>query len=406
VRSPLARPTFPSPPWRARSGLNRAICAAPTTSDPIASHAPVGSAAPVRVLYVGGLGRSGSTLLNLMLGEVPGLVAVGELRFVWERGVIANELCGCGAPFRECPFWTAIGVDAFDGWDAIDANELVDLERTVDRHRFLPFLLLPFLSSAFRRRLHRYTNALACLYRSIEKVSGASVVVDSTKDPPYAVLLRRVPGLDVRVVHLVRDSRGVAYSWTKRIKKPEARANAYMHTYRPLHIAVRWMLYNLLFHLLGRLGVPRLAVRYEDLVRQPRNVLADVLAHVGEDAREVIFSFLSRDRVDLTVHHTVAGNPLRFRRGELVLRVDDEWRTRLSRADKWAVLLVTWPLLFLYDYFSRDRDSSTSGPHPRTRTRRRLPSRGIAGRPRKLYHRIGIRLGRSSREADGGGEDA
>jgi len=312
------------------------------------------------VLYIGGLGRSGSTLLDLMLGEIPGLFPVGELRFVWARGVIANELCGCGAQFRECPFWTAVGIDAFGGWDAIDPNELVDLERTVDRHRFLPYILFPFVSSTFERRLHRYTSILARLYGAIGKVSGAGVVVDSTKDPPYAFLLRKVPGLDVRVVHLVRDSRGVAYSWTKRIKKPEARVEAYMHTYRPPHIAARWLLYNLLFHLLGRLGVPRLAVRYEDVVREPRKQLAGILAHVGADAHEDAFSFLAGDQVDLDVHHTVAGNPLRFRRGELVLRVDDEWRTRLGRTDKWAVSLATWPLLVLYGYVGRPRRIQTS----------------------------------------------
>jgi hypothetical protein len=312
------------------------------------------------VLYIGGLGRSGSTLLDLMLGEVPGLFPVGELRFVWERGVIANELCGCGTPFRECPFWTAVGIDAFGGWDAIDPNEVVDLERTVDRHRFLPYILVPFVSSTFERRLHRYTGILAGLYRAIERVSGAGVVVDSTKDPPYAFLLRRVPGLDIRLVHLVRDSRGVAYSWTKRIKKPEARVDTYMHTYRPVHIAARWLLYNLLFHILGRLGVPRLAVRYEDFVREPRKRLADILAHVGTDADEDVFSFLAGDQVDLDVHHTVAGNPLRFRRGELVLRVDDEWRTQLGRTDKWAVSVLSWPLLVLYGYMGRPGRIHTS----------------------------------------------
>jgi hypothetical protein len=312
------------------------------------------------VLYIGGLGRSGSTLLDLMLGEVPGLFPVGELRFVWERGLIANELCGCGAQFRECPFWTAVGIEAFGGWDVIDPDELVDLERTVDRHRFLPYILFPFVRSTFARRLHRYSSILASLYRAIGRVSGAGVVVDSTKDPPYAFLLRKVPGLHLCVVHLVRDSRGVAYSWTKRIKKPEARADAYMNTYRPLHIAARWLLYNLLFHLLGRLGTPRLAVRYEDFVHEPREELANILAHVGVDAHEDVFSFLAGDQVGLHVHHTVAGNPLRFRRGDLVLRVDDEWMTRLGRTDRWAVSLVTWPLLALYGYVGRPRRIQTS----------------------------------------------
>ena len=35
--------------------------------------------APLRVLYLGGMGRSGSTLLERMLGEVPGACSLGDL---------------------------------------------------------------------------------------------------------------------------------------------------------------------------------------------------------------------------------------------------------------------------------------------------------------------------------------
>ena len=63
----------------------------------------------VRLLYVGGAGRSGSTLLDLLLSEVPGMFAAGEVRYLWNRGVRDNELCGCGQSFLSCPFWSAVG---------------------------------------------------------------------------------------------------------------------------------------------------------------------------------------------------------------------------------------------------------------------------------------------------------
>ncbi|WP_420910932.1 sulfotransferase [Thermus thermophilus] len=36
----------------------------------------------VKVVFIGGYGRSGSTLLDRMLGQVEGFVSVGELRHI------------------------------------------------------------------------------------------------------------------------------------------------------------------------------------------------------------------------------------------------------------------------------------------------------------------------------------
>ncbi|MGH2812195.1 MAG: hypothetical protein ACRDI1_05730, partial [Actinomycetota bacterium] len=106
---------------------------------------------PVRVLYIGGAGRSGSTLLDLMLGQLPGFFAAGELKYVWDRGLLRNELCGCGSSFRECPFWTAVGTEAFGGWDALDAAEVSRLATAVDRHACLPVMSAPWIWPGYRK---------------------------------------------------------------------------------------------------------------------------------------------------------------------------------------------------------------------------------------------------------------
>jgi len=48
------------------------------------------------VLFIGGLGRSGSTLLDRMLGRLDDVWSVGELVHLWERGLSQNNRCGCG----------------------------------------------------------------------------------------------------------------------------------------------------------------------------------------------------------------------------------------------------------------------------------------------------------------------
>src|SRR4029450_12109098 len=74
---------------------------------PAASPSPSGQPRPT-VLYLGGLGRSGTTVLERVLGELPGVCSVGELVHLWRRGVLDDETCGCGSAFSACPFWSEV----------------------------------------------------------------------------------------------------------------------------------------------------------------------------------------------------------------------------------------------------------------------------------------------------------
>jgi hypothetical protein len=303
------------------------------------------------VLYVGGCGRSGSTLLDRLLGQVPGVFAIGEVVHIWRRGVAEDQLCGCGKPFTDCEFWSAVGETAFGGWTGFDVRAALRLQRSVDRNRFIPLMLAPSLSTGYRRDLDAYTAMLDRLYAAIGEVSGASLVVDSTKHASYAFLMRRLPSVDLRVAHLVRDSRGVAYSWTKEVRKPEVVDSvSYMPRYHPLRMGTRWVAYNGLFHLLRRSGVPTSFVRYEQLVADPRTELRRLLAFAGVPANDL--PFLGEGVADLTATHSVAGNPMRFKNGRIALRVDEEWRTAMPGRHRALVSAVTWPLMRAYGYRS------------------------------------------------------
>lgn len=314
----------------------------------------MGPADSIPVLYIGGMGRSGSTLLEVMLSRIQGTWSVGELRYIWERGPVEDVLCSCGARFSACPFWQAVGDEAFGGWGELDTAHVLELSRRVDRHRYLPFLLRPQLSADFERRLEEYADLLRRLYRAIRTVSGAEVIVDATKDPPYAYLLRSVKGLDMRFVHLVRDSRGVAYSWTKAVVRPEVTDRvAYMARVAPARMALRWIDYNVLFHALGMLAAgrsSRLLLRYESLVANPREALGAILSHAGVAVDADTLSFLDNGEVRRAELHTISGNPLRFDRGPVRVRLDEEWKQRMKRRDRATVLLLTWPLLLRYGY--------------------------------------------------------
>lgn len=211
----------------------------------------------VTVLFVGGYSRSGSTLFDRMLGQVHGFTSTGELGYLWSHGVGADRLCGCGLRFSECAFWRAVGVEAFGGWDRIDARRVLALQRDVNRHRYLPFLVAPWLRPSYMTALREYAGLLGRVYGAIHRVGGARVVVDSTIDPAYGFVLRHVPGIDLRLVHFVRDSRGTAFSWTRQVRRNDVVGDdVYMPRFHPAVTALRWVLYHLLVQALGRVGVP------------------------------------------------------------------------------------------------------------------------------------------------------
>jgi hypothetical protein len=302
------------------------------------------------VLFIGGLGRSGSTLLDRMLGRLDDVWSVGELVHLWERGLKENNRCGCGERFRDCPFWGRVGEVAFGGWDTLDVEEVLALKGSVDRNRYVPLMILPALSPAYRARLGRYLELLERLYAAVREVSGRPLVVDASKHASHAFLVRRMRGVDLRLVHLVRDSRGVAFSWTKRMRRAEVvSGDALMATDTPLRMSARYLGYNLLFHLLALTGVRGILLRYESLVRDPAAELVRVLALASRPPAAEL-GFVGDGWVELGPSHALAGNPMRFRSGRVPLRVDEEWRGQLRRRHRVLTSVSTWPLLLAYGY--------------------------------------------------------
>lgn len=306
---------------------------------------------PTRVVFIGGAGRSGSTLLERILATAPGVVAGGEIVHLWDRGVREDQLCGCEQSFHTCPHWTAVGERAFGGWSTPDVAAASDLRHRVDRQRNLPGLMAPALATpTFRRDLRTYAGHLGRLYEAIAHVGGGHTVIDSSKHGSTAQLLRHVPNIDLQIILLVRHPGGVSYSWTKSVKRPEVTSgDVHMPTYSPGRAAVDWMLRNLEVHAAKLVGVPVTVVRYEDVVEAPGPVLTALATEIGLPDAPVL-----RDHaVTLTMDHTVAGNPMRFRRGELTLVSDDAWRDNLPVRDQRLVGAVTAPLAIPYGYTRR-----------------------------------------------------
>jgi hypothetical protein len=212
-------------------------------------------------------------------------------------------------------------------------------------------LIAPRLSPGTVERLERYSDALYRLYRAIQEVSGRSIVVDSSKMTTHALMLHRDRRIDLRVLHLVRDSRGVAFSAAKRVELPTTNGRpTLLPRYGTVPAAARYLVHNSLAHTLRTLGIPYRLLRYEDLIAAPRERLAEVVRHAGGAAWPDELSFLQGDRAQVGTNHLVDGNPVRFSSGPMRIRLDVEWKARMAPSKKAAVTALTWPLLVAYRY--------------------------------------------------------
>jgi hypothetical protein len=314
----------------------------------------------VDVAYIGGSGRSGSTVLALLLGRLPGFVPIGGLTNLWERGLKRNYLCGCGSHFRECPFWVGVGEEAFGGWENFDADEVLRLQHAVTRYRNVPRMIAPRARSAFSESLSEYSSYVTSIYRAITRVSGRSIVVDNAHESPLGVFLRKAPDMRAHVVHLVRDSRGVAFSGSKKMLRPEATGSpTYMERYSASQASMGWLLANLPYHAMWAFSLPHIRMYYESLVASPATEIGRIAEFLGSKASPAELSIFSADSIDIAGNHMMSGNPHRLGRKQVQLRLDDEWRTKMNPTDRMVVTLLTSPLALAYGYLGGRRSRQT-----------------------------------------------
>jgi len=299
------------------------------------------------VIYVMGYGRSGSTILDILLNQHPDVLSGGEIGELY-RWLLAGETCACLAPIRECSFWRAVCAQHFAG-STDDGRRMASLQRSIESLRNLPALLL---SSNRARRVEAYRRQVRSLFGSMALVSGRRWIVDSSKSAHHytgrALALERYAGLDVRTIHVVRDPGGVGWSVMRGEGSPERQTRVRGPRARFVRALAGWTVTNALACLTARrLRRGALRVRYEDLCADPRTVLDEIGKFVGLDMSEVIRTM--ENGASLQVGHNVGGNRVRFQSG-LGFRPDEEWREKLPGPYRRAARSATWPLCRTFGY--------------------------------------------------------
>ncbi len=314
----------------------------------------------MKILVVTGWDRSGSTLVANAIGSLDDAVAVGEIVNIWDRGFDDDRPCGCGEPFSSCEFWAPVVETAYgDGSSAVG-----DRAR---QHAWIGNLWLvrrqiPFLRRWARDRDRPYRDLIEPLFRSIADHSRAGLVVDASKTPWHTASVSYLArehdelhgdirdgiqdDIEVFVLHVVRDPRAVAYSLSKSVAY-DGDDDLLMDRHGPAMSTLAWIYRNRLTEWVWGRSHRYLRLRYEDFVADPAAAVARIADFAGIEGR---LALTAPRTIDMPASHSVSGNPMRFRHGEVAVRLDDEWRTGLSPRTKRLVRLIASGHLRHYGY--------------------------------------------------------
>lgn len=281
---------------------------------------------PVRIAYIAGYGRSGTTILDIALGQHSAVLGAGEVtsltRHVWRH----NEYCACGNPIRDCSFWSAVCQEWSAGSDSKVMAEYCALQTKFEG---LSVLVKVLSGLGLGKQFAAYTLHTKRLMNAMQSCSGKQVIVDSSKLPGRAMALAQIPGIDMRVIHMVRDGRGVAWSLLKPYER-DAKSGLQKEI-RPKSVfrtALRWSVVNLAVEYLSRkLGSEKvMRVRYEDFASDPVAVMQKIGTFLELDLHQIGSSLQNGESV--RAGHQVAGNRLRMN-GSVALTKDESWRVRM-----------------------------------------------------------------------------
>lgn len=287
---------------------------------------------PIKLIYVVGLGHSGSTLLDLILGSHSSIESVGELKdfgeyfpgeyFPNDRLPREKCICTCGLPANECEYWHKVRSET----ELICGKSNAELKFNEQKQ--------------FEENNYR-------LMEAILDISGKRIICDSSKSYPRLKKFLNSELFDVFILHLVRDGRAVAFSYKKageRLKKQgkllTGQEKSLYGYYKQLW---HWQKINIKLHSQFKNLDNYLCIRYEDLVAAPQEYISKILQIINLEFERNQLEFWKFN------HHNIDGNRMRVK-GKQEIKQDRSYLERLSTKEWRLGTILALPGLKLFNY--------------------------------------------------------
>ncbi len=260
-----------------------------------------------KLLYIAGYGRSGSTVLDVVLGNHPDVVSAGELTYLIEDWKAADRSCACGSPYTNCEFWKELaeGVSI--------SKKMAKIIRKIEHRRATLSVLTDTIAAEAKEEYRRFQKSL---FSYLKEAGGASIVLDSSKSAGDAAMrfyaLSEIAGFDVHVLHLVRDGRATMASYVNKGSNWALEGHADPPILPGVRAVGGWTLANLWTLAISKMYFRSdryMRVRFEDLTTHPARTLEAIGAFIGIDVDMLIERVRCSDHFD--VGHNVGGNRIR-----------------------------------------------------------------------------------------------
>ena len=300
-----------------------------------------------RLVYILAASHSGSTLLAMLLNAHPEIATVGELK-ASALGDPDHYLCSCRKKIRECAFWSDVGeamkrkghpfsiTRAGTDLRSISSPYVTRLLRPLHRGPILEGIRDAALacSPTWRSSLPRIQQLNEALIDCLCIRTGKKVLVDSSKIGIRLKYLLKNPALDVRVLRLARDGRGVGLTYMNPsafadASDPSLRGGGTGETQesgrRSMDEAAReWRRSNEEAEaIVRRLDRSKwMEVRYEALCESPDSTMGGIFEFLGVDPDPGRTNFRSAE-------HHVIGNGMRMD-STSEIRLDERWKWTLD----------------------------------------------------------------------------
>lgn len=252
-----------------------------------------------KIIYIAGAGRSGSTLLDISLGNMDDCFSLGELIYFVENGILKNEYCSCGSRVRDCSFWGVI-VFKWNKERKLSNKLFIDVQHKLLRNK-------RFLINLFTKPAHYkdYIHDVKKLYDIIFKESDHNTIIDSSKNGNYIKILKKL-NQEFEVVHLKRrfldryksTRKHLQFNPSKGIEREVKPMNFY-------YSFLTWFSDNFTvwFH---SAGIKITRVYYHDLILNPTREISKII-DTKDNEKELL-----KNRGPLFANHLVAGSRFRM----------------------------------------------------------------------------------------------
>lgn len=306
-----------------------------------------------KVIYIAGFGRSGSTLLERVLGSHEKIFATGELFSLLYLGDSNSKFSYLNQQVKNSDFWSAVLQDVSK--DIAPSSQLTKIQRDFESlHGILGYIVSQKAEkkAIYKHFIHNVINAI-----NHNSSKNNDYIVDSSKTTRLTffrpIALAKIAQCEVKVIHLVRDGRGCIWSV---LKGSNIKMEQGLDPHVPLaglRCALSWLIAQTAAHIFQQISAPDnyIRVRYEDFVTQPEQTLKRLSQFLSVDFENQID--IIQNKKDIPLAHQLTGNRVR-NKAKIAIKMDNEWKTNLSWYHRILFWILDWPYALLYGYNKLD----------------------------------------------------